>query len=180
MLSSLRSVERITSLLSLRSTIKTLWIASSCPIALLKPYALKTGYTVVVIVPELLDPRKEGGKTLYIGLIVLLVAAGSFGLGRLSALTVSQGGFSVVEDNDAFKNGTAAAASTVGQGPSSTSGQAGEATEGGYIGSKTGKKYYFPWCGSVAQIKEENKIWFKDLDEAKASGYTPGNCKGLE
>ncbi len=52
--------------------------------------------------------------------------------------------------------------------------------EGGYVASKNGTKYHFPWCGSAKQIKEENKIWFKTKAEAEAAGYTPAsNCKGI-
>lgn len=49
------------------------------------------------------------------------------------------------------------------------------------IGSKSGKKYYFPWCGTVKRIKPENQIHFASIDEAKKAGFTPGgNCKGLQ
>ena len=49
------------------------------------------------------------------------------------------------------------------------------------IGSKTGKKYYFPWCGTVNRIKPENQIHFASIDDAKSAGYVPAaNCKGLK
>ena len=49
------------------------------------------------------------------------------------------------------------------------------------IGSKTGKKYYFPWCGTVNVIKPENRVTFSSVEEAREAGYTPAlNCKGLE
>ncbi len=49
------------------------------------------------------------------------------------------------------------------------------------IGSKSGKKYYFPWCGTVKRIKPENQVHFASIAEAKAAGFTPGgNCKGLQ
>jgi hypothetical protein len=52
---------------------------------------------------------------------------------------------------------------------------------GSVIGSKTGKKYYFPWCSTVKRIKPENQVAFASIDLAKAAGYTPGgNCKGLQ
>jgi hypothetical protein len=52
---------------------------------------------------------------------------------------------------------------------------------GEVIGSKSGKKYYFPWCGTVGRIKPENQVHFASTVEAKAAGYLPGgNCKGLE
>lgn len=55
--------------------------------------------------------------------------------------------------------------------------------EGGgeVIGSLTGKKYYFPWCGTVNRIKPENRIHFASIIEARLAGYSPaGNCKGLK
>lgn len=51
---------------------------------------------------------------------------------------------------------------------------------GQLVASKTGTKYYLPWCGSARRIKEENKIWFASKAEAEAAGYEPAkNCKGL-
>ena len=65
--------------------------------------------------------------------------------------------------------------------PSSGQGAYTGATSGEVIGSKTGKKYYFPWCGTVKRIKPENQVVFASIDLAKAAGYTPGgNCKGLQ
>lgn len=53
--------------------------------------------------------------------------------------------------------------------------------EGGeVVASKSGTKYYFPWCGTAKRIKEENKVWFASRAEAEAAGYEPAaNCKGL-
>jgi hypothetical protein len=51
---------------------------------------------------------------------------------------------------------------------------------GQYVASKSGTKYYLPWCGTVARIKDENKVWFQTKAEAEAAGYGPAaNCKGL-
>ena len=53
-------------------------------------------------------------------------------------------------------------------------------TEGTYVGSKNGTKYHLPWCSGALRILEENKVWFRSADEAKAKGYTPAaNCKGI-
>jgi hypothetical protein len=52
--------------------------------------------------------------------------------------------------------------------------------DGPVIGSKSGKKYYFPWCGTVKRIKPENQVRFGSIVEAKQAGFIPGgNCKGL-
>ncbi len=52
--------------------------------------------------------------------------------------------------------------------------------DGPVIGSRSGKKYYYPWCGTVKRIKPENQIHFASIIVAKAAGFVPGgNCKGL-
>jgi hypothetical protein len=50
------------------------------------------------------------------------------------------------------------------------------------IGSKTGNKYYFPWCaGSLARTKPENRVEFASIALAQAAGYVAAsNCKGLK
>lgn len=51
---------------------------------------------------------------------------------------------------------------------------------GEVIGSKGGRKYYFPWCGTVKRIKPENRVYFRSIAHAKSAGFSPGgNCKGL-
>ncbi len=53
--------------------------------------------------------------------------------------------------------------------------------DGAVVGSKSGKKYYFPWCGTVSRIKSENQVHFASAMLARESGYVPGgNCKGLK
>ncbi len=43
---------------------------------------------------------------------------------------------------------------------------------GSIIASKTGKKYYFPWCSGVNRIKEENRIFFESEIIAQERGLT--------
>lgn len=90
-------------------------------------------------------------------LLIIFVGLGSFGLGRLSILNSRAEAVHIVPT---ALNGSSEAHSVV--------------------ASKTGKKYYLPWCGSVSNISEENKVWFENVEMAKAAGYTPAsNCKGL-
>lgn len=49
-------------------------------------------------------------------------------------------------------------------------------TGGALVGSVNGTKYYFPTCGEVGRIKEENRISFVSEEEAKAAGYEPSAC----
>jgi len=49
------------------------------------------------------------------------------------------------------------------------------------VASKSGAKYHLLTCSGASSIKEENKIYFNSIDQAKAAGYTPAaNCKGLQ
>jgi hypothetical protein len=46
------------------------------------------------------------------------------------------------------------------------------------VASRKGTKYHFVWCKSAATIKQENRIYFKTEDEAKATGRTlASSCK---
>ena len=51
---------------------------------------------------------------------------------------------------------------------------------GEVVASKTGTKYFLPWCSGAKNISAENLVTFPSAEEAKAGGYTPAaNCKGL-
>jgi len=46
-----------------------------------------------------------------------------------------------------------------------------------YVGSKNSNKYHLPTCRWAKQIKPENLVCFKTLEEANAKGYLPDkNC----
>lgn len=49
-------------------------------------------------------------------------------------------------------------------------------TQGVYLGSKNGTKYYRENCAAVKRIKPENYIWFRNSEEAELQGYTKGTC----
>lgn len=123
---------------------------------------------------------------------ILLVVIGSifFALGRLSTLEMAKTKVkieypntdqtsSVIVSEKTTQNQTVKSVSKPAQ-PSTVAVPAlPQSTE--VIGSKTGKKYYFPWCGTVKRIKPENQIHFATIEEAKNAGYVAGgNCKGLK
>jgi len=115
---------------------------------------------------------KSNEKDLFIAIIIILVALISFGLGRLSK----------IRENKPLINienlGAAAGDTRTLQG--SETGQEASVQEGLLVGSKNGTKYHYPWCSGALRIKEENKVWFSSVEEAKKAGYTPAaNCKGL-
>lgn len=90
---------------------------------------------------------------------MLSVGVGSFALGRLSVLTelksnVQLTSVPMVEEKPMVLGGLV-------------------------VASRTGKRYYFPWCANT--IAEKNKVWFKDETEAQKAGYSPAqNCEGLQ
>lgn len=115
---------------------------------------------------------------LFLGLIIVLVAIGAFGLGRLSKIEGSKAPIRI-------ENEPAQTASTFSQKSEQAGDIATQTLQGGQsnsaiIASKTGTKYYYSWCTGAQKISEANRIYFSSLEQAKAAGYTPsGTCKGL-
>lgn len=94
--------------------------------------------------------------------MVLLVAFGSFALGRLSALVEARPVIAISE----------AAAAPAGLHM---------ALGGLYVASRTGTVYYYPWCAGALKIRPESQRWFATEKEAQAAGYKPAKaCKGLD
>lgn len=47
-----------------------------------------------------------------------------------------------------------------------------------FVASDGGKVYYHKSCKSFGRIKEENRVWFKNKEDAELSGYSLAkNCK---
>jgi hypothetical protein len=122
-------------------------------------------------------------KPFYTFLLIVVISSIFFGLGRLSAVKQGSSSIRILSPNteqaglvlSTFSTSTDKSVQDkeVFVTPVSQSGEV--------IGSKTGKKYYFPWCGTAKRIKPENQIHFTTVEEAKNAGYTAGgNCKGLK
>jgi hypothetical protein len=118
--------------------------------------------------------------------ILLLSSLSSFGLGILYAKDTGIAGAATPGIVDASgpsylkasaQEASVAAAAT----PAEAEQNAPAIPEGGqFVASKSGQRYYFPWCSGAKQIKEGNKIWFDSREAAEAKGYTPAKtCKGL-
>lgn len=131
-------------------------------------------------------------ETLTTSIIIILVAFGSFGLGRLSRIEEGRSPLTVRGMEANLVTGNTAAGRNNSPVKDTMASRGGEITHtgasngtataaGGFIvGSKTGKKYHFPWCSGAQQIKEENKVWFANEEEARAAGFAPAaNCRGL-
>lgn len=125
-------------------------------------------------------------KPFYPILLIVTVSVVFFYLGRISAIKGDGGGITIdyprVSETATVINSTMNSTSTKSV-ASSTSPQTGTSSltpSGAVIGSKSGKKYYFPWCGTVKRIKPENQVHFSSIEEAKKAGFVAGgNCKGL-
>lgn len=51
-------------------------------------------------------------------------------------------------------------------------------TQGAFVASKNGTKYYPVGCSGANRIKEENKVYFTTSKEAESAGYgKAANCK---
>ncbi len=107
-------------------------------------------------------------KDLILAVAVILVALISFGLGRLSKIRELKTPIKI-ENVVSIATTTANVATTT------------NSVSGEVVASKNGTKYHYPWCPGAATIKEENKIYFASIEEARKAGYTPAaNCKGLK
>ena len=118
---------------------------------------------------------------IFVVIIITLVAFASFGMGRLSItpqektpiafsekLPVS---FEKIQSSHSPQELTSAVSASLNN----------SLRSGSIVVSKNGTKYHFPWCSGAKRIKEENKIWFNNEQEAREAGYTPAaNCKGLK
>lgn len=118
---------------------------------------------------------------LFLGLTIILIAFGAFGLGRLSKIEGSKTPIrtenAIETTADTFAPQTTEAAPQISV-PQTAN--AIRATEGQLVGSKIGKKYHYPWCSGASRIAEANRIYFSSKSDAEARGYTPAsNCKGL-
>lgn len=122
----------------------------------------------------------------HLALIIVVVACGSFWLGRLSETQnvpkqaiATETQVSNVSLSDTFSDSNhEIATSSINN--SATPQSSLTSSQGAYVASKSGTKYHLPWCGSAKQIKEENKIWFQTKEEAERAGYSPAaNCKGI-
>ncbi|MSR78573.1 MAG: hypothetical protein EXS59_00280 [Candidatus Taylorbacteria bacterium] len=122
-------------------------------------------------------PQGESASYYYTGVIIALVGLSSFGLGRLSLLEDKHTPIIIenVTGNVIQSTLTTTDTST----KQTTSATQSIVSGGKLVASKSGTKYYFPWCAS--NIAEKNKIWFNSEAEAKAKGYEPAaKCKGLK
>jgi hypothetical protein len=111
-------------------------------------------------------------QSLYITMVLILVAAASFGLGRQSIITSTM----APSRNEA----TVVTATTKPEAAAATAAAASALPSTYYVASKNGQVYHLPHCSGAKNISEANKITFATKAEAEAAGYRPAaNCKGI-
>lgn len=114
-------------------------------------------------------------EPLWVPLIIVLVALGAFGLGRLSAEAGEKGQLRVLYPEAQAATPVANTAAVANAAPARA-----QAGQGSYVASKSGSKYYLTTCSGASRIKDENKVYFASAGEAAAAGYGPAaNCPGL-
>lgn len=112
----------------------------------------------------------------FLGAIIILVAFGSFGLGRLSRIEGARVPIRIENAPKVTEETFTQKATVVDANTSSLI----ENSSNQLVGSKNGKKYYYVWCSGVSRIAEGNRIYFASKADAEARGYTPSStCKGL-
>lgn len=113
----------------------------------------------------------------FTAIVIILVAFAGFGLGRLSSLERKKTPILIERDQSFLYQSNR----IIPDGKINSSEINKNSKQKSFVASKSGTKYYFPWCGTVSRIKEENKIWFASEAEAQKAGYTPAtNCTGLK
>jgi hypothetical protein len=126
-------------------------------------------------------------KDVFVLLVLILATFGAFLLGRYSVAEEKRGGdLRIIEASipqDASRSNVEATPRIIPTPPSNTppSPDGAPANAAGmYVGSKSGKSYYLPWCAGVKRIKDANKVWFADKADAESRGYRPSStCKGM-
>lgn len=136
---------------------------------------------------ESINDFKEKGKSFlerlrpfYNLIFILVLGSIFFAIGRLSALEEQHTPIKI-EYGEIPQTGAVADSQISTNGKTQMPSSIILDTSGEVIGSKSGKKYYFPWCGTVKRIKPENQVHFESPKKARQAGFTPGgNCKGLK
>ncbi|MCK9344808.1 MAG: hypothetical protein M0P64_01625 [Candidatus Pacebacteria bacterium] len=115
---------------------------------------------------------------LFLGLIIVLVAFGSFGLGRLSKIEGSRAPVRFENVPEITAETFPQAKGSAAQNQASVIGATADKED--LVASKNGTKYYYPWCSGVKNISPANLTHFASKSEAEARGYTASaTCKGL-
>jgi hypothetical protein len=135
-------------------------------------------------IKDIVEKIKPHIRQLYKLILIVVIASIFFALGRISALEERKTPIKIIYPNTNQTGSvidSVSSNSNLGESATNAVSTSNVSDGGQVIGSKSGKKYYFPWCGTVKMIKPENQVKFASIAEAKKAGFVPGgNCKGLK
>jgi hypothetical protein len=104
-----------------------------------------------------------------VSVLIILVSISSYYLGRYSNIDQTPGTAKIEFKTSIDSSPRVESANTEAKAP-----------EGQVVASKTGKRYYLPWCASAQRISDKNKVFFASALEAERAGLTKAsNCKGM-
>ena len=118
--------------------------------------------------------RNQADIAIAVGFVLVAVIA--FGAGRLSVPEIIRNPIIIEEPNSSstanILNNVSQSLNSAEQGIQNITQNA----KGMFVASKSGTKYYWPWCSWAERIKEENKVWFNSEAQAQQDGYSPSVC----
>ena len=115
---------------------------------------------------------------LFLGFIIIFIAFGSFGLGRLSKIEGSKTPIQI--ENAPEVNAETFAGNVKADSVNTPQTLPTDNQKAELVGSKNGTKYHYTWCSGAQRIADTNRIYFTSKSDAESRGYTPAsNCKGL-
>lgn len=129
---------------------------------------------------------KERGRDIFLVSLIILIAIISFNLGRITAFKEQKQPirFESADIGELFKDDAIQNNENLYQG--AKTGDSVKSTseipkiDFRVVVSKKSKsmKYHFLWCSGAKQINEENKVFFKNEEDAQKAGYSlAGNCR---
>ncbi|MES2223419.1 MAG: hypothetical protein V4469_00635 [Patescibacteria group bacterium] len=111
-------------------------------------------------------------------LIIIFVGISAFELGKYSVLNQNPQDGITIENADVIKPTKGMATTTSADTSNIEDKGNGDSTQ--VVASKTGKRYYLPWCGAAQRIADKNKVYFASALDAEKAGLTKAsNCKGM-
>jgi hypothetical protein len=117
---------------------------------------------------------KSSLQSFFIPALIILVAIGAFGLGRLHKIEQARTPITIEYPTSTPATSFSTASSSLGAVTTAVP------IRRVYVASRTGSSYYLPSCAGANRILEKNKVWFETKAEAEKAGYKPAaNCKGI-
>ncbi|MDP3697383.1 MAG: hypothetical protein Q8R55_05185 [Candidatus Taylorbacteria bacterium] len=127
------------------------------------------------MLPKLLDKIKSFQYHIFLAICIALISFISFNLGKISSN--EKGSIKVTGDANIYKAVTTEEVESINTAVTPTATP--QPLDMRVVASKKSKSklYHFAWCPGYKQIKEENKLWFNNEQEAVQTGYKlAGNC----